>query len=161
VSKSDTTVSTFLIGGPGIKRSNSDFVAVSTFTKTGTTTDAIDLALKTYAKLWQQGIDTATFDSAKSYVKGQFPPRYETSSDIAFLLAEMFVYDFDESFINSFTQQVNKLDVDRSKEVIAKYFSKENMQFVVVGKADDIRENVRQYGKLIEVDIKDNNLSLD
>jgi predicted Zn-dependent peptidase len=117
VSKSDTTVSTFLIGGPGIKRSNSDFVAVSTFTKTGTTTDAIDLALKTYAKLWQQGIDTATFDSAKSYVKGQFPARYETSSDIAFLLAEMFVYDFDESFINSFTQQVNKLDVDRSKEV--------------------------------------------
>lgn len=204
VNKSDATESTFLIGGPGIKRSNADFVAVSvintilggrftswlndelrvnsgltygarssfssnkeggsfaisTFTKTETTTEVIDLALKTYAKLWQQGIDAATLDSAKSYVKGQFPPRYETSSDIAFLLAEMFVYDFDESFINTFTQQVNALDVERSKAVIKKYFPKENMQFVIVGKADDIRQSVKQYGKLIEVDIKDTSIRL-
>jgi predicted Zn-dependent peptidase len=204
VNKSDATESTFLIGGPGIKRSNPDFVAVSvintilggrftswlndelrvnsgltygarssfssnkeggdftifTFTRTETTIEAIDLALKTYAKLWEQGIDDGTLDSAKSYVKGQFPPRYETSSDIAFLLAEMFVYDFDEAFINTFTQQVNKLDVERSKEVIAKYFPKENMQFVIVGKADVIREKLKQYGKLIEVDIKDNTINL-
>jgi predicted Zn-dependent peptidase len=205
VNKSDATESTFLIGGPGIKRSNPDFVAVSvvntilggrftswlndelrvnsgltygarssfssnkeggsfaisTFTKTETTTDAIDLALKTYAKLWEQGIDAVTLDSAKAYVKGQFPPRYETSSDVAFLLAEMFVYEFDESFINTFTQQVNKLNVERSKEVIANYFPKENMQFVIVGKAADIKESVKQYGKIIEVDIKDNSINLD
>lgn len=204
VNKSDATESTFVIGGPGIKRSNPDFVAVSvvntilggrftswlndelrvntgltygarsgfsankqggsftisTFTKTSTTTDAIDLALKTYAKLWQQGIDADTLNSAKSYVKGQFPPRYETSSDIAFLLGEMFVYDFDESFINTFTQQVNKLTVERSKEVIAKYFPQKNMQFVIIGKADEIREKVKQYGKLIEADIKDNTITL-
>jgi len=134
---------------------------ISTFTKTASTTDAIDLVLKTYAKLWQQGIDAGTLDSAKSYVKGQFPPRYETSSDIAFLLAEMFVYDFDESFINTFTQQVNKLSVERSKEVIAKYFPKENLQFVIVGKADDIRDAVKHYGNIIEVDIKDNTINFD
>jgi predicted Zn-dependent peptidase len=205
VNKSDASESTFVIGGPGIKRSNKDFVAVSvvntilggrftswlndelrvnsgltygagsrfssnkdggsfvisTFTKTATTTDAIDLALKTYSNLWLKGIDEETLESAKSYVKGQFPPRYETSSDIAFLLAEMFVYDFDESFINSFTQQVNKLSVERSKKVIANYFPKENLQFVIVGKADEIRDSVKQYGKLIEADIKDNTVSLD
>lgn len=93
-------------------------------------------------------------------MKGQFPPKYETSSDIAFLLAEMFVYDFDESFINRFTQQVNMLTLERSKEVIAKYFPKENMQFVIVGKADEIRDSVKQYGKLIEADIKDNKINL-
>lgn len=204
VNKSDATESTFLIGGPGIKRSNPDFVAVSvvntilggrftswlndelrvnsgltygarssfssnkeggsfvisTFTKTETTTNAIDLALKTYARLWEQGIDAATLDSAKAYVKGQFPPRYETSSDIAFLLAEMFVYEFDESFINTFTQQVNKLNVERSKDVITNYFPKENMQFVIVGKAADIKESVKQYGNIIEVDIKDNSINI-
>ncbi|WP_412971917.1 M16 family metallopeptidase [Glaciecola sp. MF2-115] len=204
VNKSDATESTFVIGGPGIKRSNKDYVAVSvintilggrftswlndelrvntgltygagsrfssnkeggsflisTFTKTSTTTEAIDLALKTYSKLWEKGLDEKTLESAKSYVKGQFPPKYETSSDIAFLLAEMFVYDFDESFINRFTQQVNMLTLERSKEVIAKYFPKENMQFVIVGKADEIRDSVKQYGKLIEADIKDNKINL-
>jgi predicted Zn-dependent peptidase len=73
----------------------------------------------------------------------------------------MFVYEFDESFINTFTQQVNKLNVERSKEVIANYFPKENMQFVIVGKAEDIKESVKQYGKIIEVDIKDNSINLD
>ncbi|WP_350650282.1 insulinase family protein, partial [Pseudomonas sp. HY13-MNA-CIBAN-0226] len=51
---------------------------ISTFTKSSTTKEAIDLALKTYARLWEKGIDQVTLDSAKAYVKGQFPPKYET-----------------------------------------------------------------------------------
>jgi zinc protease len=134
--------------------------AISTFTKTSTTKEAIDLALKTYAKLWEQGIDEQTLASAKSYVKGQFPPRYETSGDLANLLAEMFVYGFDEQYINTFTEQVNQLNPKLSKELITKYFPKNNLQFVIVGQSALIKEQLQSFGQIIETDITSDTLSL-
>ena len=129
--------------------------AISTFTKTETTIEAIDLALKTYARLWEKGIDQATLSSAKAYVKGQFPPKFETSSQLASLLVNMYGYQFDETYINTFEQQVNSLTVEKSKQLIAKYFPQENLQFVIVGKAADIKEKVAKYGDVSIVDIKD------
>jgi predicted Zn-dependent peptidase len=133
---------------------------ISTFTKTETTQQAIDLALKTYARIWEKGIDSETLESAKAYVKGQFPPRYETSSDLASLLADMFIYDFDEQYINSFSEQVTQLTPERSKEIIAKYFPKNKLQFVVIGQSEVLKTQLQAYGKIIETDIKFDSFSL-
>jgi predicted Zn-dependent peptidase len=129
---------------------------ISTFTRTPTTFDAIDLALATYARLWEKGIDAETLASAKAYVKGQFPPRYETSGQLAGLLARMQFYGYDESYINTFEAKVNDLTVAETQRLIATYFPRENLQFVVVGKADEIRERLKQYGELSEVEIQQN-----
>ena len=76
--------------------SQSGSFAISSFTKTATTVEAIDLALKTYDRLWEQGIDEETLASAKAYVKGKFPPKFETSQDLSNLLGQMYSYNFDE-----------------------------------------------------------------
>ena len=56
---------------------------ISTFTATKNSEPAIDLAVKTYSRLFEKGIDEATLKSAKNYVKGQFPPDYETAGSLA------------------------------------------------------------------------------
>lgn len=199
VNKDDARETTFYIGGPGISRSNPDFVAVevintilggrftswlndelrvntgltygarsnfsplknagtfqiSTFTATKNTEAAMDKALEVYNKLHTKGIDQNTLTSAKNYVKGQFPPRYETSGQLASLLTQMFWYGFDESFINNFQKSVDNLTVDGAKNIVGKYFPKNNLQFVMVGKAEDIRKVAAKYGKVTEVQIKD------
>ncbi len=129
---------------------------ISTYTRTATTVEAIDLALKTYARLWEKGIDEETLASAKAYVKGQFPPRYETSGQLAGLLGEMHFYGYDEGFINNFEANVNNLTVDETKRLVATHFPQENLQMVIIGKADDIREQVQQYGDVSEVGIQQN-----
>ncbi|WP_286270612.1 M16 family metallopeptidase [Thalassotalea hakodatensis] len=133
---------------------------ISTFTKTETTIEAIDLALKTYQRLWQQGIDSATLTSAKAYVKGQFPPKFETASQLADLLANMYGYGFDESYINTFEQQVDSLTIEKSQQLINSYFPKENLQFVVIGKAEQIRTALAKYGKITETDIKESGFNI-
>ena len=129
--------------------------SVYSYTKTSTTIETIDLALETYQRLWNKGIDEKTLASAKAYVKGQFPPKYETSGALANLLSNMYGYDFDEAYINTFEQQVDSLTVEKTKSLIKKYFPKENLQFVVVGNANDIRDQVKKYGDISEVNIKD------
>lgn len=128
---------------------------ISTFTAGKTTEPAIDKALEVLNKLHSTGIDEKGLASAKNYVKGQFPPRFETASQLAGLMTQMFWYNFDESFINNFEKNVDGLTLDKAKEIIAKYFPKDKLQFILVGKAADIRKIAEKYGKVKEVEIKE------
>ena len=129
--------------------------SISTFTATKNTEAAMDKALEVLNRLHTSGIDEKTLTSAKNYVKGQLPPRYETSGQLAGLLAQMFWYGFDESFINTFQKSVDELTVDKAKNIVAKYFPRNNLQFIMIGKAADIRKIAEKYGKVTEVQIKD------
>lgn len=128
---------------------------ISTFTATETTIEAIDLALEVLERLHTQGIDEETLTSAKNYLKGQFPPKYETSGELADLLTTMHFYGLNDSYINDFEKNVDEMTVEKASEIIAKYFPKENLQFVLIGKADEIRDKVEKYGEIIEKNIDD------
>lgn len=130
---------------------------VSTFTATKTTEPTIDKALEVLKKLQTTGIDEETLSSAKNYVKGQFPPDYETSAQLANLLTQMFWYGFDESYINNFQANVDGLTVLKAKEIVMKYFPADNLQFLFVGKSADIKKIVEKYGAVTEKQIKDDN----
>lgn len=133
---------------------NAGTFRISTFTATKNTEAAIDKALEVLNRLHEKGIDEQTLTSAKNYVKGQYPPNYETSGQLANLLTQMFWYGFDESFINNFQKNVDGLSAEKAKQIVSKYFPKNNLQFVMVGKADDIRKIISKYGKITEVQIK-------
>jgi predicted Zn-dependent peptidase len=134
---------------------NSGIFAMNSFTRTETTTEAIDLALEVLDRLHKKGIDQETLTSAKNYMNGQFPPRYETAGSLAALMTSMFVYDFDESLINDFQKNVDEMTVEKAQEIVRKYFPEDNLQFVLIGKASEIREKVKKYGELVEKDITD------
>ena len=126
---------------------------MSTFTQTESTEQALDLALETYQRLWTQGIDAATLASAKAYVKGQFPPRYQTCAQLAGLLADMALYGFDESYINDFQQQVDQLTEADCQRLIHQYFPRKSLQFVLIGNADIIAPVAEKYGTVIQTNI--------
>ncbi|MBC7745327.1 MAG: insulinase family protein [Flavobacterium sp.] len=198
INKEDARETTLLIGGPGIRRDNPDFVAievvntvlggrftswlndelrvnsgltygansyfsplknagtfsVSTFTATKTTEPTIDKALQVLNRLHAKGIDEETLTSAKNYVKGQFPPDFETATQLAGLLTEMFWYGFDESFINNFQNNVDGLTSAKAKDIILKYFPDKNLQLVLIGKASEIKRIAEKYGPVTVKEIK-------
>jgi len=128
---------------------------ISTFTASKTTEPAIDKALEVLKNLHTKGIDTTALSSAKNYVKGQFPPDYETTEQLASLLSQMFWYNFDKSFIDNFEKEVDSLDLAKANQIIAKYFPKDKLQFVLIGKSEEIKKIAEKYGKVTEVQIAD------
>ncbi|MCS7052928.1 MAG: insulinase family protein, partial [Ignavibacterium sp.] len=128
--------------------------AMSSFTQTKNTEAAIDLALKTYNRLFEKGIDEETLTSAKNYIKGQFPPNYETSNQLASFFVQKFIYGLDDSYINDFENTINSLSVDEANRIIHKYFPKENLQFTIVGKASEIEKVVSKYGEITKISIQ-------
>lgn len=128
---------------------------ISTFTASKTTEPAIDKALEVLKNLQIKGIDATALSSAKNYVKGQFPPDYETTEQLAGLLSQMFWYNFDKSFIDNFEKDVDSIDLVKANQIIAKYFPKDKLQFVLIGKSEDIKKTAEKYGKVTEVQITD------
>lgn len=131
----------------------SGIFAISSFTGNESTTEAIDMALEVLDRLHTKGIDGKTLESAKNYLVGQFPPKFETAGQLASLLTTMFVYGLDDTFINDFEKRVDGIDVETAREIVGKYFPRRNLQFVLIGKASEIRESVKKYGELLEKEI--------
>lgn len=134
---------------------NGGSFVISTFTANKTTEAAIDKALEVMTKLHATGLNEKSLASAKNYVKGQFPPRYETAGQLSGLMTQMFWYNFDKSFIDNFEKNVDGLDLAKANQIIAKYFPKDKFQFIMVGKSEEIKKIAEKYGKVTEVDIKD------
>ncbi len=119
--------------------------AIASFTKNETTVPAIDLALKVLDDLHKKGLTSAQLDTAKKYLKGQFPPRIETSGQLASRIAANEFYGLDDNEINQLEARIDAVTLDSAKQIIEKHFPKENMVFVLIGKAAEIRPAVKKY----------------
>jgi len=128
---------------------------ISTHTANETTEPTIDKTLEILNRLHDKKLDEETLTSAKNYMIGLFPPRFQTTEQLAHLLTNMFWYGYDESYINSFETNVNAVTMEKANAIIEKYFSKDSLQFVLIGKASEIKKIADKYGPVTEVQIKD------
>lgn len=128
---------------------------ISTHTANETTAPTLEKIMQVINQLQTQSMDNATLTSAKNYMIGLFPPRFQSSDDLAGLLTSMFWYGYDESYINNFEANVNAVTLAKAEEIVKQYFPKDNLQFVLIGKASDIKPIAAKYGTVTEVQIKD------
>jgi zinc protease len=118
---------------------------IYTFTKNDSTVQAIDMTLEVLRKLHKDGITAEQLASAKSYIKGQFPPSIETSRDLAQRIAGDEFYGMDDSEVNQLEARIDAVTLDVARQVIQKHFPEENLVFVLVGKASAIAPAVKKY----------------
>jgi len=118
---------------------------IESFTKNETTVPAIDLALKVLDDLHKNGLTSVQLETAKKYIKGQFPPRIETSGQLASRIATNEFYGLDDNEINQLETRIDAVTLESAKQIIEKHFPKENMVFVLIGKASEIAPALKKY----------------
>ena len=119
--------------------------AIYSYTKNESTVQAIDLALQVLAKLHREGVSAEQLASAKSYIKGQFPPSIETSEQLAKRIAANEFYGLDDDEINKLEERIDAVTPELAKQVIAKHFPEDNLVFMLIGKASEIAAGVKRY----------------
>jgi zinc protease len=115
------------------------------YTQNATTTPALDKALEVLRKLHKDGVTKEQLDSARTYIKGQFPPTIETSMQLASLIASNEFYGLTDSEVNELEARLDAVTPEVARQVIAKHFPLENLVFVLIGKAAEIRPAVEKY----------------
>jgi predicted Zn-dependent peptidase len=124
--------------------------AISTFTQNAKTGEAIDRTLDILKRLHEKGITEEELKSAKSYLKGQFPPTIETSDQLAALVAQLEYYGLNESDINDYYAKIDSMTMSDAQRIIKQYFPLDNLVFVLIGKANEIEAIAKKYAPKLD-----------
>jgi len=107
---------------------------ISSFTATGTTVEALDVALGTLGQLRDSGLDEAMVISARNYVMGQFPPRLETAAQLADMFAMLEATGLGTAYIDEYGASLAAATPESIAAVIAEvYPAADNLVFVILG----------------------------
>lgn len=121
---------------------------IRSFTKNQTTVPAIDLTLKVLDNLHKNGVTAEQLASAKSYIKGQFPPSMETSAQLAQIIAVHEFYGLGDDEVNELEARVDAVTPEIARQVIQRHFpTADNLVLVLIGKASEIGPAVTKYAE--------------
>lgn len=130
--------------------------AMSSFTRTESTAEAVDLALQVFENLHGKALDDAALASGKSYVLGQFPTGYETAAQWAGVMGELEFYGLQRDDVDRYAERVAATDASRARRAIVDAFpAAGDLQFVFIGNAAQIRETVAKYGPVTEMKLSE------
>jgi len=136
------------------RRSKAGAVAITSFTETASTVEAIDLALETLARFRGEGMHVENLVSARNYIMGQFPPRLETNAQLAGQLARLELYGLDRSWIDEYGNALGTVTAADVRHVIEDVYPPlEDLVFVLIGDAAAIRDAVKKYGAVTEMPV--------
>jgi len=121
---------------------------ISSFTAKATTTEAIDLALSTLERLHREGISEEELVSAKAYLKGQLPYRYETGDALATALCRITAYGLGRGSIDGLFDRIDAVTLADCRDAVAKWFPADDLAFTCIGVASEVREALSAYGKV-------------
>jgi zinc protease len=121
---------------------------LSTFTKTKTTLETLQLALQVENDFLAKAIDPKLIDKAKRYLNGQFPLRVETPDAIAMRLAEIEFNGLPADDLSTYRTRVAAVTpAEASRVAKEKMFDESRVAITVVGKASEIKDPLEKaYG---------------
>ncbi len=99
----------------------------------------------------ENGISEQQLASAKSYVKGQFPLRVETSDQVASLIAQLEFHGLDRREIDDLYAKIDTITIGNARRVIEQYYPQGDLVFVLIGKASEIGEVAGKYASHVDL----------
>lgn len=121
-------------------------ITISTYTRTETTEQAMDLALSILKGLNEKGITAEQLSSVKAYVKGRYPAQtLETADQVAGVLGDIELFGLNRGEVDDLFSRIDAVTPEHANMVAKKWYRPENLTFVVLGNASKIRETVKKY----------------
>ncbi|MBL8955376.1 MAG: insulinase family protein [Myxococcaceae bacterium] len=121
---------------------------VSTFTKTETVTELLDVALAEVAKMKAKGPKAPELESAKRYISGLYPARLETNESIAAAMADMALFGLPDDWVDQYRERIAAVTPQLAAEAAAKHLPDRDRTIVLVGNAAQLAPQVERYGRV-------------
>ncbi|HET9451776.1 MAG TPA: pitrilysin family protein [Aggregicoccus sp.] len=122
--------------------------AITTFTKTQSTREIIDVALGEVGKVREKGLKAKELASAQTYLAGLYPLRTETNESIAAGIVDIRLHNLGDDWVERFRDRLRAVTLSQVKAAAKKYLLPEAPSIVVLGKADAVRKQLKGLGTL-------------
>jgi zinc protease len=121
---------------------------VKTFTKNESTGEAIRAIFDELNRIREEPVEQKELDDTRSFYTGYIPLQFETPANIATWLETIYLYDLGEDYYNRYLKGVEETTMDDVQQMAQKYIDPENMLIVVVGKADEVKTQLEEFGEV-------------
>ncbi len=118
--------------------------AISTFSKTATTIEAVQAILDEVQRLQAEGPNTKELEDTISYFVGSYPSTRETSQQVADELWSQRVLGLPDNYTEQLLAEVAESTREQCLQVAQKHVRPDELVIVVVGPADKLREGLEK-----------------
>lgn len=100
--------------------------------------EAIKVIREEWTKMAENGVTEEELASAKTYLTGAYPLRFDGNGPIANILVGMQMDDLPVDYVNTRNEKVEAITLDDIKRVAARILKPEALRFVVVGQPEGL-----------------------
>jgi zinc protease len=123
-----------------------------TFTRNSETGNIIQMVLDEIAKIKKEGVTEKELQAAKNNLAGSYSIRLQTPLGMASELAKAEFLGLGEEWVRNYRKLVTKPSMAEVNQALAKHLDLENMALVVVGKAEEVLDQIKKFGEPNKVD---------
>ncbi|MFT3745095.1 MAG: pitrilysin family protein [Pyrinomonadaceae bacterium] len=88
---------------------------------------------------------------AKNFLTGVFPIRAETQEGLTNLIVNQQLYGLPDDYLQTYRDNVNAVSIDEVQRVAVKHIRPDEMAIVIVGDAEEVLPQAREYADSIEI----------
>jgi len=119
--------------------------------RSAVTGDALSEFFYELNRIREDKITEEELQDAKSFLTGVFPIRAETLEGLTNLIVSQKLYDLPEDYLQTYRDKVNAISIEDVQNAAQKYIHPEKIAIVIVGDAEEILPQVKDYAENIEI----------
>ncbi|TNY34380.1 insulinase family protein [Pelagovum pacificum] len=109
--------------------------------------EAIDVAQSEWARLAEEGVTEEELETAKTYVTGAYPLRFDGNGRIADILVGMQFTDLPIDYIETRNDRMNAVTLEDINRVASELLTPDALHFVVVGQPEGLEDDATVEGE--------------
>jgi zinc protease len=121
---------------------------VSSFTKTETARELVDVALSELTRARDKGFTPKELATARTYLAGLYPLRLETNDAVASSISDVELYGLGADWVQRYRSRVAAVDGKAAAAVARKYLLATDPLVVLVGKASELKPAMKGLGRI-------------
>jgi zinc protease len=119
--------------------------------RTAVTGDSLKEFFYELNRIRDEKVSEEELQDAKNFLSGVFPIRAETQEGLTNLIVQQQVYDLPSDYLQTYRDRVNEITIEDVTSAANKYVLPEQMAIVIVGDAEEILAQSKDYAAKTEI----------
>lgn len=132
------------------KRHGGEFEATAEV-RTAVTGDSLREFFYELNRIRNEKVSEEELQDAKNFLTGVFPIRAETQEGLTNLIVQQKIYNLPEDYLQTYRDNINAVTIDEVERVAREYILPEKLAVVIVGDAEEILPQAKEYAENIEI----------
>ncbi len=119
--------------------------------RTSVTGDSLKEFFYELDRIREAKVSEQELQDAKNFLTGVFPIRAETQEGLTGLIVQQKIYELPDDYLQTYRDKIEEVTIEDVEAAANKYVQPEKMAIVIVGDAEEILPQAKEYASTVEI----------